>query len=223
MYPDLVADAIRSFNTDEIWELFEFIDRDLWSDRRVAHAWLAKGGNYLHEVFPDEFKNDKEAFLLIAEHFPPDFQYASEYLCNNKEFLMQVVDKNATLFKNVSSRLARDFDLALVAFGGSGAQSRDLAGSHYDVNDRDDLTFLFSFALKVRAKIVSHDNFVKRVLCGMSARHVDGDGFHLPLLDQGDETSLAYKKLLAEFLGVPMGSELRLLRRASTNLAIWGY
>ena len=134
---------------------------------------------------------------------------------------MQVVEKNATLLQESPSQLARDFDLALVAFGGSSTKSRDLAGL-YDVNDRDDFIFLIDFALKVRAKVVSHDNFVKRILCGMSASHVD-DRFHLPLLNQGNETSLVYKRLLADFLGVPMGTELRLLRQASMNLATWGY
>jgi hypothetical protein len=32
-----------------------------------------------------------------------------------------------------------------------------------------------------------------------------------------------YKKLLAEFVGVPMGQRLAVLRKASANLVRWGY
>jgi hypothetical protein len=41
---------------------------------------------------------------------------------------------------------------------------------------------------------------------------------HLPKLDLGDETSQAFKQLIAEYLGVPVGSELTLLRKCWTNL-----
>jgi hypothetical protein len=37
-------------------------------------------------------------------------------------------------------------------------------------------------------------------------------------LDLGDETSQAFKQLIAEYLGVPVGSELTLLRKCWTNL-----
>lgn len=221
MYPDLVAGAIKSYESDDIWELYDCIDDDLWSDHRVAHAWLARGGDYLHEEFSEDLENDKHAFLLIAEHNPGDFWCASEELCNDHEFMLQVVEKNATLLRESSAQLAHDFEMALVAFGGSSAKSRDLAGL-YDINDRDDIQFITEFAKEVREKVRSHENFVKRILCGMST----GKSVticRLPLLDQGQETSLAYKKLLAEYLGIPIGKELRLLRRASLNLAKWGY
>lgn len=48
-------------------------------------------------------------------------------------------------------------------------------------------------------------------------------GCHLHLLGMGTETSSALKQLLADFLGVPRGNELRELRAASYHLAIRGY
>jgi hypothetical protein len=141
-------------------------------------------------------------------------------LVRDKEFLLQVVEKNASLLRESSSQLAQDFDVALAAFGGTSTKSRDLAGL-YDINDRDDFQFLTEFAGIVRAQVQFHENFV-RILCAMSSSTVSKN-CHLPVLDQGKETSSAYKKLLAEFLGVPTGNELRLLRSASMNLAKWGY
>ena len=42
---------------------------------------------------------DKEQFLVIAEHGPENFWCASGRLCNDKEFMMQVVGKNPTLLR----------------------------------------------------------------------------------------------------------------------------
>lgn len=43
---------------------------------------------------------------------------------------------------------------------------------------------------------------------------------HYPLstLNQGMETSLVYKKLIAEFAGVPIGENLLMFRRATKNI-----
>jgi hypothetical protein len=45
----------------------------------------------------------------------------------------------------------------------------------------------------------------------------------LAILNQGDETSLVYKRLLAEYVGIPVGNKAKVLRQASINLARWGY
>ena len=43
--------------------------------------------------------DDKELLLVIAEHVQVDYWCASERLCNDKEFMMQVVGKNPTLLR----------------------------------------------------------------------------------------------------------------------------
>ena len=150
---------------------------------------------------------------------------------------MQVVGKNPTLLREASRTVLRNFDVALVAFGGgddadenstTALQSRDLAGS-FDINDREDFEFITGFAVKVREKLATHEGFVTVVMCGMSAAKdsasEESSSTDSPFrtLDQGSETSMAYRILLAEFMGVPVGRELRRLRRASVNLAAWGF
>lgn len=173
-------------------------------------------------------------FLHIAKHNPHDFWCASETLCSNKEFMLQVVAINGQLLCEAWSHLSKDYDLAIVAF----SSTPDLC-SRYDVNDNEDFMFLVSFAKYVRERIQEHDNFIQ-MLCGISLssslRSIRSKlrstttfiekkekQCYLQLLDQGNETSLAYKKLLAEFIGPPSGNLLKQLRQASVNLSTWGY
>ena len=238
-YPHLVAKAIRQWGKDEdVWDLFDGVCEDLWSNPLVARAWAARGGDYLHEEFDDDMEDDKELFLLIAEHNPHDFWCASERLCNDKEYMMQVVGKNPLVLREASRSLLNNFDVALVAFGGgdddadddsvAALRSRDLPGS-FDINDREDFEFITGFAAKVRERLATHEIFVTVVMCAMSAAKNAAKGecivtdSHFRTLDQGSETSMAYRVLLAEFMGVPVGKELRRLRSASVNLAAWGY
>jgi len=63
----------------------------------------------------------------------------------------------------------------------------------------------------------THDTFFRTVLRGMS-QSVDSLGSGLSVLNQGTETSVSYKKLIAQYLDVPSGSQLRMLSRASDNI-----
>jgi hypothetical protein len=187
--------------------------------------------------------------LLIAQHYPDEFEYASNKLRTDKDFLARVLAVNPTLLKELPTpELAHDFDLAVIALGGPTStadatpstsstavqrQRRDLIGL-YDMNDPDDFGFLTKLAVHVHEQVASHERFVSLILGGMTAtaagekHNVSMDGFQLApslfaMLNQGDETSMVYKKLLAEFTGVPMGNEIHVLRRASANLVRWGY
>jgi hypothetical protein len=121
----------------------------------------------------------------------------------------------------------------LVAFAGEddaaedsdvASQSRDLVGS-FDINDhREDLEFITGFATNVRETLASHEIFVTVAMCGMAAAKssaregCSSTDSSFRTLDQGRETSMAYRILLAECMGVPVG-----LRRASIHQAAWGY
>lgn len=229
-YPELVRIAILSLKQEDMWDIFECIDDGIWaSNRSIAVAWLSRGGDYLHDEFPSSYENDPEMFLHIAKHNPHDFWCASEALCSNKEFMLQVVEINGQLLCEAWGNLSKDYDLAVVAF----SSTPDLC-SRYDANDNDDFMFLISFAKYVRERIQEHDNFIQ-ILCGITlstSESIPSDGdsnvlqhrqCYLHLLDQGTETSLEYKKLLAEFIGLPSGDQLKQLRQASINLSVWGY
>ena len=65
-------------------------------------------------------------------------------------------------------------------------------------------------------KIHAHEGFVAGLLCGVS--DFAGPECHLLMLPNDAATSLALKRSIAAFLGVPMGKELRILRQAVGNM-----
>ena len=174
----------------------------------------SQGGDYLHEGFDDDTEDDNELFLLIAQHNPQYFWCASERLCNDKEFMMQIVGKKPTLLRKASQVLQHNFDVVLVAFGGgadavedsdAASQTRNLAGS-FDINHREDFEFITGFAAKVRERLATHEIFVTVVMYGKSAAKrsaregCSSTDSNFRTLDQGRETSMAYRIFLAEFI-----------------------
>jgi hypothetical protein len=129
MYPELVAQAIS--NADDLNDIFDLVADDLWSDRQIALAWVRSGGPYLDGRFPEEFEDDPDIFLAIAEHSPDDFYFASEVLYTNKEYMLQVVEKNGLLLDEVDSDLTDDYDLMLAAF----AQGCNIVASYEAEHD----------------------------------------------------------------------------------------
>jgi len=92
----------------------------------------------------------------------------------------------------------------------------------------EDFDFLVAFAIYVRDKLSLYDDvFVRQILCGIAATesHVTppANRCRLSMLDRGLETGIIFKRTIAEFLGVPLKVELRLLRSASEGLTKYGY
>ena len=220
-YPDLVMETMAVLGADEqlstsdAQSIGASIDERLWNDRTMVLQWFRSGLPFFEHrsafnTHPHPFnalRNDSEVFLLIAKHSrsPGEsfFRYASMTLRANKEFMMQAVKQNTSLFSCASTDLKRDFDLALIAF----------AADDLDVVER---TFSFrcnfhvSFLRQVQAMLCLHETFCVMLSCS---------GSTLAVLNQGTETVLVYKQLIAEFLGVPTGNmDLPLLRRAYSNL-----
>ena len=126
------------------------------------------------------------------------------------------------VFAEAVGDLRRDVDLAIVAF--SGHQDayilvRMLLGYSYYNNEayNETLSFLHDVQLEAKSKIARFELFVKGFLPGMSAHA--GPNCHLRMLATGVEVSVALKKTIASFLGMPAGKELPSLRRTVRNLS----
>jgi len=77
---------------------------------------------------------------------------------------------------------------------------------------------LIEVAKWIRQQLGTHDAFVKLVLG--SIHFSESKPSNLAALDHGGETTVvARTKLIAEYVGVPVGAELGKLRRARGNLA----
>jgi len=217
LYPDIIAEAIGRSTKSEVWEWHDYIGNDVWGDRRVALAWISIGGDYLRNRFPISFKDDRQLFLLIAEHNWTEFCLCSARLRRDKNFMRQAVAKNSMLLWDGEDDLHRDYDLALIAFANS-----DTLYQSFDMMDRSDAAFMNGFWYYLESRLQAHSNFLM-ILASMSADSSldEQSESNLELLNQGTETAMKYKRLLAVFLGVPVKQELRQLRNAQRNLREW--
>ena len=226
-FPDLVAATIpvlfRTFGADSQRALS--LADDVMATPSVMEAWFTSGGPFLPDKFPQSWREDKQIFLWIAEHRScaidanDSFEHASDRLKDDKLFMLQAVEISLAVFVHASFRLRSDFDLILVAFAGSRDFFDDYMGQAIRSNPTLAQAYLVHFAAIVHEKLAAHEAFFHSVLCGTSA--LVGPDCTLKQLDQGPETVQRYKELIAEYLGVPKGEELRRLRIAADTFAGW--
>ena len=81
----------------------------------------------------------------------------------------------------------------------------------------DEILFLREIVFQsAKDKIEAYDGFTKGFLPGFLPRA--GTNSALSMLETGEETSIALRKMIASYLGVPPGSDVPMLRRAVSNL-----
>jgi len=226
LYPSFVGQALARC---PIW-LKEYGDygiahmpHGLWQFRDVA-VGSAKGGGTFHALFPATLLSNKDVFLAFAQKKPAyEVLHVSENQCNDKVFMLEVVEKNPLLLVKVGTTLKGDIDLAVRALSGDdGAVATRLANflpdGEGEIDDRMQ-SLWFKVAGAVREKLLLHDVFVKLVLGSFSEKKPS----NLGVLKQDEATTLSWKKLIGDYAGVPVGKELAKQRRARNNLAVGGY
>jgi len=237
-FPDVVDHALEQFTKPgHAWtDQYGFIPvwwrlaAEFWDDRRFVLRWFEHGFPFLNvgEFGQPEWRNDEEIFIRIAEHCSSEFLHdsferASRTLRDNKKFMLRAVEFRPSLFRLASQRLRSDFDVGLVAFSGD----QDVLGDevrrrreHRRGEQNDRIELLNAFHSEVSVRLHAHKVFSTIVLPAMSQTSSnDSDGCALTVLNQGAETSIGFKKTIAQCIGVPTGKHLRLLRQASRNLS----
>lgn len=198
-----------------------------WNHRDVVLGWLEGGGD-LHDGIPLNLRMDPEIlFAALGSNTPASLQRPTvpAGLSANKAFILQAVEKNPLMLNRVAGSLRGDKDLAIAALSGS----YGFLSVHYqnlqfipddaearDIHRRID-RFWFEVNETIRQKLRARDIFVKLVLGNIDLSETKPS--LLGVLNQGDETSLMTKQLIADYAGVPIGKELAKLRRARKNLA----
>jgi len=217
---DVVLKAIETMDIDNPL-VFDDLIPDLWNYRPVVLAWLKRGLELLKDLPRDScFCEDSEVVQLAVKAKYSEFRYASESLRADRDFVLSLVKIHGYVLAYASRALRSDFDILVAAITN---QSRTISACFTEENDFD---ILVSFASKVRSKLELYDVFVSEILRGIciSKPHVaPAHRCHLPMLDRGSETSIGFKKLIAEFLGAPLGEELQMLQKVSSNLLKFGY
>jgi len=225
-FPDLIVrflpNAVRRVKRSPAWyglkSLACGISLDLWrNNRSIARAYFQAGGAFLDLRCMDHLKGDKEVFLWIAKYYPRDdlsivqsFQYALLSIAIDKAFMMKAVELNPNIYHAAPEEtLQKDFDMLLVAFGGTPGRYPLIDRAHW-TQMRETIA---DFIPRVQKDLQNYKTFVGTLLFGMTQKQNS-----LALLNQGDSTALNYKRLIAAYLDVPTGKKLRMLRNASESL-----
>eukprot|EP00977_Amphora_coffeiformis_P015409 scaffold4510_cov183-Amphora_coffeaeformis.AAC.94 len=201
----------------DYFDLYEAVDQDLWQNREVALAWVRAGGSFLHDDFADDLDDDPEFALALAEFSPSDFMFVSERLLNDPGFMRKAIQLDGKLLRDAGDDVP--FDLTLLAF----SSEPDLV-KHYDWTDINgsDFKFLTDFASKVRRRLLGYDSFAT-FLHGFAIRETSKTSSPVALLQCGQETSCIFKRMVGDFIGIPVGEDLRVLRKCSEHLQNWGF
>jgi len=203
---------LRGYTSDGIWE-----------DRDFVEAWFGAGLPVQSFRMRADWLTDRGLLTLIAANCPtevsPDLlRRASPTLKNDKIFMLKVIGQNASLFRAASRYLQGDYDLCRLAFSGNEA---DYAHEHFGANYAARSRKVDRWLSQMEEELRTHHLFLSTVLPGIASGRSP-----LALLNQGAETALVLKKLVAEYLGVQTGKRLGQVRRAHHNLSdvkrVWG-
>lgn len=218
MFPTSVVNsftalAAASPSKEQVMRIADKIVPEIWeASRDNILQWYRAGLPFLTNIHP---KDDKEICLLIADCCSTRFvscafrEAASLPLRNDKDFMLQAIQRNATLINCASKALQQDFDVTLEAF--ANLRFWDLVCFIEDDEDRQDMAE--DFVTQAERRMQLHENFFATLLCGMA-----DESSVCAMLNQGAETSIAHKRLVAEYLGVPSSQQLLLLRRARAKV-----
>ncbi|KAG7365829.1 protein of unknown function DUF4116 containing protein [Nitzschia inconspicua] len=191
---------------------------ELWSSFRVAMAWVKAGHGFpTHVLSFGRFKTwmANRQLCLASAINAKTLYYASNFR-DDIDFMTQVVTKCPQLYSEVANEAAADPVIMTIAFAGlSHIASKTMDKLHFNGHD-DKIEGYLSF---LNSKLEMYDTFVCCVLGNMlSTQSVITTGSSLTLLNQGRETSVVYKRLLAEYLGIPTGKWLCQLKEARANV-----
>jgi len=218
LFPDLVAKAITVKNYLDIHDEYdERVAPELWSNLEVCKAWFSCTGSFVPSRLPESMKDNQELGLVIAKGFYLSndvfIEGTSDALRSNKSFMMKAIQSKSARFLAAHGSLRHDFELAVTAFGC--LDYGESTASDYLKYGRD-CTFFRRVLKETEEKVNAHEGLVAGLLCGMTDSA--GSDCFLSMLANDAETSLALKQTIAAFLGIPVGTELRILRQALKNM-----
>ena len=208
-HPEITVHAIRVVSSSNLRYLRPYVQPDsLWRTKPVAIAWIQRGNRCMNHF--TGFYDDPEFALEVAAHCCTDFHLMAADLRASLDFMQQAVDRNGCVVRFASTDLQSNCALLV----------RAVAQTSYALWPDSPVT-PEQLEDYVDTKLNLQKLFMEEFLRGIAIsnpRLPPPRRSALPLLDRGVETSEAFKRLIAEFLGVPFGTDLALLRAAQSNL-----
>jgi len=226
-HPKIAEQAIRMYVSKDWKKLFDFLPPAVFHTRSVLLAWFEKEWDitdfpFYQIVHGGNFGKDRDVLLAALKHnYRLSVVGAARSLCEDREFLEAAIEVDGRVIQRVINNATLcDYDMMLLAVGTSRKTLQVFYHGGFWLN------CLVQFAQDVRERLKVADIFIGEFLRGIDVvtPHVaPAMRCRLPKLDCGYETGAGFKRLIAEYAGVPLGKELRHLRAASANLEFWGY
>ena len=214
-----LLDLSSAWEQTDFFDLEEFISSDLFAENReVCLAWIRAGGEFLDEMEAN-FDDDEEILLAMVEMNTEEYLFSlpSRFL-KDEDFMRKAVTKNGGILREAVSDMP--FDIKLLAF----ASHPDIVQNYEFTNvNSEDFIFLMKLSSEIRQRLLVHESFVTFVYGFHAGRMHKPSATPIVMLECGRDTSYVFKRLVADYLGIPLGEELRLLRRASEHLENWGF
>lgn len=229
---DILSEAKRlcknaEWDTADSWPPVYFSsiqDSVFWENRSAVKACLEIGWPVLQFLVPpNPFLEDPELVRLAVQGDPLQLRYASSLLKDDREFILSLVKLDGRSLRYADETIQRDYDILSIAV----ANCIETVNLCFNPLMQDDFDFLALFASYIRSRLELYESFVSTFLCGISVVRPPAQApsirCQLPRLDQGTETSVSFKRTIAQFAGIPFGAELRTLRKVSLNLKKLGF
>lgn len=172
-----------------------------------------------YDTFMDEeYGSDWYGYMWYLNKYCFGSLVSSETWRNDPTFLFRALEKDATLLFLLPGNLKANKELQLTAFSGPRRRIEILLSGFGDNYKRFKVDP--QFQANLRKQLDTHYAFCQIFLFAWTDKRGRGRKkvSNIRFLMQGYETSTAYKKLIAEFVGLPLGKELQLIRRAEDNL-----
>jgi len=235
---DLVEIAIKNPYIDQgscyidqgSWS--EDISPKVWTIRSIVMTcWLAKaessyyGLGMIYNVDKaNPFLNDKEVVSLSVIARPSDLQYAHTDLRSDKLFILKCVREAERVLQYAPKGMCRDDGIVIAAISKADGNAVDC----FDIlNNKVDEEYLSALLHRVKTKLELHDMFMNQFLLGVSRddQHTIHPSLRspLPMLNQGAETSIKLKKMIATYAGVPIGQSFIEMKGAVAALERFGF
>jgi len=198
-------------------------------------AWLERGGRVLEAfepmllVRPPYTNEDLELPLAVAKYNWSEFYKVETGLRGNKEFMLQALALDGRVLRFALSTLRQDFDIQVMAVANHNNNTTNnemvnINSIPCSINSTlGNIIDIPTLSQRVREQLQLHQVFCQDFLRGIAivTPHQPPQlRSQLPMLDRGVETSQAFKRLIAEYVGVPFGKQLALLRRAKAHLDV---
>eukprot|EP00526_Cylindrotheca_closterium_P006687 CAMPEP_0113618328 /NCGR_PEP_ID=MMETSP0017_2-20120614/9274_1 /TAXON_ID=2856 /ORGANISM="Cylindrotheca closterium" /LENGTH=759 /DNA_ID=CAMNT_0000527821 /DNA_START=497 /DNA_END=2776 /DNA_ORIENTATION=- /assembly_acc=CAM_ASM_000147 len=215
MHPEIPVRAVELSVARNLRYMPSHIPEDLWSTSRdLGIAWIRRGGQIL-DAIEQQLRRDKPMGLEVAKHNWAEFYKVGKVLLKDRQFMLRALKQDGRVIRFAHSDLIQDMDVLMSAVAYH-PQPSTLSTTFAGIYNLEELK------RHVETKLQLHSTFLLDFLRGIAISPQPNVApnlrSQLPMLDRGVETSEAFKRLICDYLGVPIGQQLRLLRQAFANM-----